>query len=127
MRTILRRAAAHPAGWPKTTLTTVLWFKLVVLFEGAHPLEGGAFRLKFQHDRRHGMPLENRVRTDRRRPGAGGQRTAVVGHRTFEEVRPEIGAQQEQQRVRNARASERAQALARRDEDGPDTRPRPLR
>jgi hypothetical protein len=29
---------------------------------------------------------------------------------------PEIGAQQEQQRIRNARASERAQALARRDE-----------
>jgi hypothetical protein len=58
MRTILRRAAAHPAGRPSTTLTTLLWFKLVVLFEGVHPLEGGAFRLKFRRDRRWGMPLE---------------------------------------------------------------------
>ena len=61
IRTILRRAAAHPAGRPKTTLTTLLWFKLVALFEGVHPLEGGAFRLKFRRDRRHGMPLETPV------------------------------------------------------------------
>jgi hypothetical protein len=61
IRTILRRAAAHPAGRPKTTFTTLLWFKLVALFEGVHPLEGGAFRLKFRRDRRHGMPLENPV------------------------------------------------------------------
>jgi hypothetical protein len=61
IRTILRRAAAQPAGRPKTTLTTLLWFKLVALFEGVHPLEGGAFRLKFRRDRRHGMPLERRV------------------------------------------------------------------
>jgi hypothetical protein len=61
MRTILRRAAAHPIGRPKTTFTTLLWFKLVVLFEGVHPLEGGAFRRKFRRDRRHGMPLENPV------------------------------------------------------------------
>ena len=27
--------------------------------EGVHPLEGGAFRLKFRRDRRHGMPIEN--------------------------------------------------------------------
>jgi hypothetical protein len=58
IRTILRRAAAHPAGRPKTALTTLLWFRLVVLFEGVHPLEGGAFRLKFRRDRRHGMKLE---------------------------------------------------------------------
>jgi hypothetical protein len=55
----LRRAAAHPAGRPKTALTTLLWFKLVALYEGVHPLEGGAFRLKFRRDRRHGMKLEN--------------------------------------------------------------------
>jgi hypothetical protein len=61
MRTILRRAAAHPAGRPKTALTTLLWFKLVALYEGVHPLEGGAFRLKFRRDRRFGMPLESPV------------------------------------------------------------------
>jgi hypothetical protein len=59
VRTILRRAAAHPLGRPKTALTTILWFKLMVLYEGVHPLEGGAFRLKFRRDRRHGMPLES--------------------------------------------------------------------
>jgi hypothetical protein len=58
MRTILRRAAAHPLGRPKTALTTMLWFKLMILYEGVHPLEGGAFRLKFRRDRRHGMALE---------------------------------------------------------------------
>jgi hypothetical protein len=51
LRTILRRAAAHPAGRPKTTLATLLWFKLVARFEGVHPLEGDAFRLKFRRDR----------------------------------------------------------------------------
>ncbi len=59
MRTILRRAAAHPLGRPGTALTTMLWFKLMIDFEGVHPLEGGALRLKFRRDRRHGMPIEN--------------------------------------------------------------------
>jgi hypothetical protein len=31
----------------------------MILFEGVHPLEGGALRLKFRRDRRHGMRLEN--------------------------------------------------------------------
>src|SRR3954454_12279403 len=31
----------------------------MIRFEGVHPLEGGAFRLKFRRDRRHGMPLES--------------------------------------------------------------------
>jgi hypothetical protein len=31
----------------------------MILFEGVHPLEGGAVRLKYRRDRRHGMPLEN--------------------------------------------------------------------
>ena len=31
MRTIMRRAAAHPLGRPGTALTTMLWFKLMVL------------------------------------------------------------------------------------------------
>jgi len=59
VRTILRRAAAHKLGRPGTALTTILWFNLMVLFEGVHPLEGGAFRLKFRRDRRHGMKIEN--------------------------------------------------------------------
>jgi hypothetical protein len=60
MRTILRRAAAHPLGRPKTALTTILWFYLMILFEAVHPLEGGAFRLKFRRDRRFGMRRESR-------------------------------------------------------------------
>jgi Radical SAM superfamily len=60
MRTILRRAAAHPLGRPKTALTTILWFNLMILFESVHPLEGGAFRLKFRRDRRFGMKIESR-------------------------------------------------------------------
>ncbi len=59
IRTILRRSAACPIGRPKTTLSTILWFYLMVLFEGVHPLEGGAVRLKFRRDRRHGLPREN--------------------------------------------------------------------
>jgi hypothetical protein len=57
---VLRRAVANPNGRPKTTLTTLLWFKLMIRFEGVHPLEGGAFRLTFRRDRRHGMPIESR-------------------------------------------------------------------
>jgi hypothetical protein len=60
VRTILRRAAAHRLGRPKTALTTILWFNLMILFEAVHPLEGGAFRLKFRRDRRNGMPIESR-------------------------------------------------------------------
>ena len=61
IRTVLRRVAACKRGRPKTTLTTLLWFKLVSTYEGVHPLEGGAFRLKFRGDRRHGLPRENPV------------------------------------------------------------------
>jgi hypothetical protein len=59
MRTILRRIAANPRGRPSTTLTTILWFKLMVFHERVHPLEGGAFRQKYRRDRRHGLPLES--------------------------------------------------------------------
>ena len=31
----------------------------MISFEGVHPLEGGALRLKFRRDRRHGLPLES--------------------------------------------------------------------
>jgi hypothetical protein len=59
VRTILRRSAACRLGRPATTLTTILWFYLTVMFEGVHPLEGGALRLKFRRDRRYGLPREN--------------------------------------------------------------------
>jgi hypothetical protein len=56
IRTILRRVAAIPNGRPETTLTTLLWFKLMTTFEGVHPLEGGAFRRKTRRERRYGLP-----------------------------------------------------------------------
>jgi Radical SAM superfamily len=59
IRTILRRAAALPHGRPVTTLTTLLWFKLMTMFEGVHPLEGGAFRRKARRERRYGLPRES--------------------------------------------------------------------
>jgi Radical SAM superfamily len=59
IRTILRRAAAHPKGRVKTVLSTILWFTLMLRFEGVHPLEGGALRLKYRRDRRHGTPRES--------------------------------------------------------------------
>jgi Radical SAM superfamily len=59
IRTVLRRAAANPQGRPQTTLTTLLWFKLMTMFEGVHPLEGGAFRRKSRCDRRRGKALES--------------------------------------------------------------------
>jgi hypothetical protein len=61
MRTILRRAAANPNGRPQTTLTTLLSFKLMTMFEAVHPLEGGAFRRKLRRERRHGLAPENPV------------------------------------------------------------------
>jgi hypothetical protein len=59
MRTILRRAAASPNGRPRTILIALLWFKLAVMFEGVHPLEGGAFRRKARRERRPGLPRES--------------------------------------------------------------------
>ncbi len=59
INTILRRTCANKLGRPGTTLSTILWFYLMILYEGVHPLEGGALRLKFRRDRRSGMPIEN--------------------------------------------------------------------
>jgi hypothetical protein len=59
INTILRRTCANKLGRPGTTLSTILWFYLMILFESVHPLEGGALRLKFRRDRRHGMKIEN--------------------------------------------------------------------
>jgi hypothetical protein len=60
IRAVLRRVAANPHGRPQTTLSTLLWFKLMTIFEDVHPLEGGAFRRKSRLDRRDGLPLESR-------------------------------------------------------------------
>ena len=59
IRTILRRAAAIKNGRPKQIFSTMMWFKLMIDQEGVHPLEGGAFRLKYRRDRRNGLPLES--------------------------------------------------------------------
>jgi hypothetical protein len=59
VRTVLRRTAASKLGRASATLSTMLWFYLTIHFEGVHPLEGGALRLKFRRDRRHGMKREN--------------------------------------------------------------------
>ncbi len=59
LRTVLRRTAALRQGRPKTTFTTLLWFTLMSRFEGVHPLEGGALRLKFRRDRRWGLKRES--------------------------------------------------------------------
>jgi hypothetical protein len=61
IRTVLRRVVCNPRGRPSTTLTTLLWFKLMTMFEAVHPLEGGAFRRKSRLDRRFGMPIESRL------------------------------------------------------------------
>jgi Radical SAM superfamily len=62
IRTVLRRAAALPNGRPGTTFSTILWFTLMIAYEGVHPLEGGALRLKFRRDRRYGLAIESRIR-----------------------------------------------------------------
>jgi len=59
INTILRRTCACPIGRPGTTLSTILWFYLTILYEGVHPLESGAVRLKYRRDRRRGMKREN--------------------------------------------------------------------
>jgi hypothetical protein len=62
VRTILRRIAANPRGRPGTTLSTLLWFRLMVSYEDVHPLEGGALRLKSRRERRYGLKRENPFR-----------------------------------------------------------------
>jgi hypothetical protein len=59
IRTILRRVAACRRGRVSKTLYMLLWFKAVSIFEGVHPLEGGALRRKVRRDRRPGLPRES--------------------------------------------------------------------
>ncbi len=59
IETVLKRAAAHPKGRPGNKLFLMLWFYLMVKYEGVHPLEVGYFRLKRRRNRHSGLPLEN--------------------------------------------------------------------
>ena len=59
MKTVLQRAAAHKRGRPGNKFFLMMWFYLMVKYEGVHPLEGGYFRMKFRRDRRRGLPREN--------------------------------------------------------------------
>src|SRR5262249_46738682 len=57
IETVIRRAAATPLTAGKAVIMLV-WFRGCSTIEGLHPLEGGFLRLKFRHDRRHGMARE---------------------------------------------------------------------
>ena len=70
IRTILKRAAQIPNGRPKPIASTIMWFKLMIDHEGVHPLEGGAFRLKYRRDRRRSLSW-NRRSSSIRATGAG--------------------------------------------------------
>jgi hypothetical protein len=59
INTMMRRICANKRGRPRPTLLTILWFYLTIRYEGVHPLEGGALRLKFRRDRRRGLPIES--------------------------------------------------------------------
>ena len=59
MKTVMQRAATHKRGRPGNKFFLMMWFYLMVKYEGVHPLEGGYFRLKFRKDRRLGLPHEN--------------------------------------------------------------------
>ncbi|HUO55021.1 MAG TPA: radical SAM protein, partial [Rhodoblastus sp.] len=59
VKTVLRRSAVHGLRSIKSLRSKLLMFHLMIKYEGVHPLEGGALRLKFRKDRRPGMKLEN--------------------------------------------------------------------
>lgn len=59
VRTILRRAAANKRGRPEAMIASLLWFYPTIAYDYVHPMEGGAFRLKFRRDRRTGLRREN--------------------------------------------------------------------
>ena len=59
VKTVMRRSAVHGLRSIKSLTSKLLMFHLMTKYEGVHPLEGGALRLKFRKDRRPGMKLEN--------------------------------------------------------------------
>lgn len=59
VKTVMRRSAVHGLRSIKSLTSKLLMFHLMIKYEGVHPLEGGALRMKFRTDRRPGMKLEN--------------------------------------------------------------------
>jgi radical SAM superfamily enzyme YgiQ (UPF0313 family) len=57
METVARRAALHPRGRPSAKIRLMLWFYVMYMIEGVHPLEGGILRRKRRRDRRKGLPV----------------------------------------------------------------------
>jgi hypothetical protein len=58
VETVLRRAKTWGYD-PHNMMWKLMSFHIMPVLENVHPLEGGTFRRKYRHDRRHGMPLEN--------------------------------------------------------------------
>jgi len=58
IETVTRRHGAIPGRNPAEVAKFMTMFKIVFEAEGVHPLEGGAVRMKYRRDRRHGMPIE---------------------------------------------------------------------
>jgi Radical SAM superfamily len=59
VETVVRRAAATSNGRPRAKMRVMLWFSLMFMIEGLHPLEGGIFRRKYRRDRRPDFPREH--------------------------------------------------------------------
>ena len=58
IETVARRHGAIPGRNPAEPAHFMTMFKIMFEAEGVHPLEGGAVRMKYRLDRRHGMPIE---------------------------------------------------------------------
>jgi tRNA A37 methylthiotransferase MiaB len=58
METILRRVAAY-GGDVDDTAFDLLWFFMMIRYEGVHPLDGGLFRIRHRRDRRPSFPAES--------------------------------------------------------------------
>lgn len=57
METVLRRLIARK-GPASNAIVLITWFMSAIHLEKVHPLESGAFRLKFRRDRRPSLPIE---------------------------------------------------------------------
>ncbi len=58
LETVLRRAGASGDNLGLTAVN-FLFARACQLIEGIHPMQGGLFRRKYRHDRRHGLALES--------------------------------------------------------------------
>jgi hypothetical protein len=58
LQTVLRRAAAY-GGNVDDTAFDLLWFFLMIRYEGVHPLDGGLLRIRHRRDRRPSFPAES--------------------------------------------------------------------